>query len=73
MIPGRAPLWRSTHVTSQLRVWPGDSAWRSRLFGSGKSRGTGFWKQLDLDVVTHPVPFLGVSRASVVEILSRCA
>lgn len=30
-------------------------------------------KRLDLDVVTHPVLFFGVSTANVAEILSRCA
>lgn len=71
--PSRAPLWKSAHVTFQLGVWLGGSAWRSMLFGSDKSHRTGFWKWLDLDIVTHPVLFLGVSRANTVEILSRCA
>lgn len=39
--PDRAPLGRGAHITLQLGVLPGGSAWRSRLFGSDKSHGTG--------------------------------
>lgn len=66
VVHGRALL-----LTFQPSLALSRPAWQSRLFGSDKSHRNRFWKQLNLDVSTHPFLFLAVSRANV-EILSRC-